>query len=134
MELYCTLLGYLNNHDPLKTGDFNYALDWIKKSEITNDFDELTSAMYCFLVSKILHCKRIGVKLNRVNAVLHVKNACNNQNFISMVDEAMNNKSVTKESPIAVLIMYYFLHIEERVESQFKIIDVLFDAYHEKLN
>lgn len=130
MNLYCTLLDFLNNHDPLNTGDFNYVLKWINKND-TNLIEDLTPSLYCFIVSKILHCKKIGVKLNRVNTLLHVKHNCNNDEFNQMIDEALKLENITYDKHIAIIIMFYFLHIEEYTESPYKIIDMLLDAYHE---
>ncbi len=131
MDLYCTLLNYLNNHE--STGDFNYVLNWINREESDESDDKLTSAVYCFLIAKTLYCKRLGVKLNRKNALLHIKNYCNDQTMIDYIDQSLIIQGVNEDTPIPILIMYYFLHIEEKVETHLHFIDVLFDAYHEKL-
>ena len=122
MDLYYTLLEYLNNHDVLKAGDFKYVL---------SESLDTTSALYCFLVSKILQCKRIKVKLNRANALLHVKDNC--PDLARSIEEGMNRTAVNDTDDLAIQIVFYFLHIDEYTHSNTKVIDVMLDAYHREL-
>ena len=125
MEPYYTLLDYLNNHDTLSSGDFNYVFNWVN----TTDDEPFISALYCFLISKIIHCKQIGVKLNRPNALLHVKEQWNNQELIHMIESAMCRKEVSNMDPIVVMIVFYFLHIDEHSYTNSTLINVMLDAY-----
>ncbi len=122
MELYYTLLEYLNNHDTLRAGDFNYVLEEVKH--------DVKVAFYCFLITKILQCRRLKVNLNRPNALLHVKDNC--PELSETIEEGMNRTSVSQQDDIAIQIVFYFLHIEEYTTTDSKVIEAMLDAYHLK--
>jgi Sec7-like guanine-nucleotide exchange factor len=106
----------------LSAGDFNYVLE-----EVNHD---VNVALYCFLVSKILQCRRLKVKLNRPNALLHVKDNC--PELSQKIVEGMNRTDVSQQDDIVIQIVFYFLHIEEYTTTDSKVIEAMLDAYHLK--
>jgi ADP-ribosylglycohydrolase len=108
------------------------------------------TTVYCFMISRILWCKKIGVKLNRLGLLSHIRDRVNDQKVLDWMNEGMNLKDISTYDCLEghikhafILTIYFFLHLDEYTyeeaiqqvlmlggKTNAKIIGSLFGAYY----
>ena len=68
------------------------------------------TAIYCFIIGRILHCKKIGVKLNRLNLLIDTMNRVTDPIVIQWIKEALGRDEIKT---------YDCLHNESHIKHAF---------------
>jgi ADP-ribosyl-[dinitrogen reductase] hydrolase len=111
------IIGYRNNYERM--------LDLIEtEAQLSHPSPVVhqATAVYCLIIGKILHCKRLGTKLNRLNLLNDVMKRVTEPKVIEWLQEALSRNEITtydclqNEGHIKhafIMAIYLFKHIDD---------------------